>query len=34
MWTPNSGDLTDLGRMSDFKLTMNWLYSLPHKTKM
>ncbi|KAI5892653.1 Metallo-dependent phosphatase [Schizophyllum commune H4-8] len=30
----HSGDLTDLGRLSDFKLTMNWLYSLTHKTKI
>ncbi|KAL1694369.1 Metallo-dependent phosphatase-like protein [Schizophyllum commune] len=30
----HSGDLTDLGRLSDFKLTMNWLYSLPQKTKI
>ncbi|KAL1744456.1 Metallo-dependent phosphatase-like protein [Schizophyllum fasciatum] len=30
----HSGDLTDLGRLRDFEITMNWLYGLPHKTKI
>lgn len=30
----HSGDLTRLGRLDDFKATMNWLNSLPHPIKM
>ncbi|TRM64704.1 Metallo-dependent phosphatase-like protein [Schizophyllum amplum] len=30
----HSGDLTDVGRLSDFQVTMSWLYKLPHKTKI
>jgi hypothetical protein len=30
----HSGDLTNTGTVSDFEVTMKWLYSLPHKVKM
>lgn len=30
----HSGDLTNLGTVVEFKKTMDWLYSLPHKLKM
>ncbi len=30
----HSGDLTGTGTLSGFKITMEWLYNLPHKTKM
>lgn len=30
----HSGDLTNTGTVKDFEKTMDWLYSLPHKTKM
>ncbi|GLB45111.1 putative calcineurin-like phosphoesterase [Lyophyllum shimeji] len=30
----HSGDLTNLGTLSDFQKTMEWLYSLPHKVKI
>ena len=30
----HSGDLTDFGALDEFEVTMEWLYSLPHKTKM
>lgn len=30
----HSGDLTNMGLISDFEKTMNWLYGLPHKVKM
>ena len=30
----HSGDLTNTGTVEDFKKTMGWLYSLPHKIKM
>ena len=30
----HSGDLTETGTEEEFKTTMEWLYSLPHPTKM
>lgn len=30
----HSGDLTQIGTQKEFETTMNWLYSLPHPTKM
>lgn len=30
----HSGDLTNTGTVSGFEITMEWLYKLPHKTKM
>jgi len=30
----HSGDLTQTGTYGDFEVTMNWLYSLPHPTKI
>ncbi|KAH6901881.1 Metallo-dependent phosphatase-like protein [Coprinopsis sp. MPI-PUGE-AT-0042] len=30
----HSGDLTNTGRFSEFKQTMDWLYTLPHKVKI
>ncbi|PFH46953.1 hypothetical protein AMATHDRAFT_68646 [Amanita thiersii Skay4041] len=30
----HSGDLTGKGRVPEFKQTMDWLYSLPHKVKI
>lgn len=30
----HSGDLTNTGTVSDFEVTMKWLYSLPHAVKM
>jgi len=30
----HSGDLTNMGTVKDFQKTMEWLYHLPHKTKM
>lgn len=30
----HSGDLTERGLLSDFQVTANWLYGLPHPVKM
>lgn len=30
----HSGDLTNLGTLAEFRRTMEWLYSLPHKVKI
>jgi 3',5'-cyclic AMP phosphodiesterase CpdA len=30
----HSGDLTNTGRQNDFRITMDWICSLPHPIKM
>lgn len=30
----HAGDLSDTGRLADLEHTMEWLYALPHKTKL